>query len=162
MMNTIGLLTSGGDAPGIDAAIRAVGRTGHWMDITVKVGGRGYQGMSEGDRKELTETSVGNISQRGGTIVRTARSEEFETEEGRARAAESLRSAGVEALVVIGGDGSFRGASLLSEEQGVRVVGYPATIGNDVIRADISIRDDAALNTALGARGEIWGTAYAH
>jgi|SRR5690625_91576 len=162
MMKTIGLLTSGGDAPGMNAAIRAVVRTANSMDITVKAVSRGYQGMIEGDLKELTETSVSNIIQRGGTILKTARSKEFKTEEGRARAAENLRSAGVEALVVIGGDGSFRGASLLSEEQGIRVVGIPATIDNDLIGTDMTIGYDTALNTALEAIDKIRDTADAH
>jgi len=162
MMKTIGLLTSGGDAPGMNAAIRAVVRTANSMDITVKAVSRGYQGMIEGDLKELTETSVSNIIQRGGTILKTARSKEFKTEEGRARAAENLRNAGVEALVVIGGDGSFRGASLLSEEQGIRVVGIPATIDNDLIGTDMTIGYDTALNTALEAIDKIRDTADAH
>lgn len=162
MMKTIGLLTSGGDAPGMNAAIRAVVRTASSMDITVKAVSRGYQGMIEGDLKELTETSVSNIIQRGGTILKTARSKEFKTEEGRARAAENLRSAGVEALVVIGGDGSFRGASHLSEEQGIRVVGIPATIDNDLIGTDMTIGYDTALNTALEAIDKIRDTADAH
>ncbi|MEX0894426.1 MAG: 6-phosphofructokinase [Balneolaceae bacterium] len=156
------MLTSGGDAPGMNAAVRAVVRTATTMDIKVKAISRGYFGLINGDFQDMDTSSVSNIIQKGGTILKTARSEEFRTEEGRAKAAENLRNEGVDTLIVIGGDGTFCGASLLSEEQEINVVGVPATIDNDLIGSDETIGYDTALNTAMDAIDKIRDTAEAH
>ncbi|MEX1211578.1 MAG: 6-phosphofructokinase [Balneolaceae bacterium] len=161
-MKRIGLITSGGDAPGMNAAIRAIVRSACNLGLEVTGGYRGYQGLLENEFKVMDRHSVSNIIQRGGTILKTARSEEFMHPEGRARAAENLRQQGIEGLVVIGGDGSFRGATLLSEEQDIPVVGVPATIDNDLAGTDITIGYDTALNTALDAIDKIRDTADAH
>lgn len=161
-MKTIAVLTSGGDAPGMNAAVRAVVRTATSMDIKVKAISRGYNGLINGDFEDMDTSSVSNIIQKGGTILKTARSEEFRTEQGRAKAADTLREEGVDALIVIGGDGTFCGASLLSEEQGINVVGVPATIDNDLIGSDETIGYDTALNTAMEAIDKIRDTAEAH
>ncbi|MGM0505771.1 MAG: 6-phosphofructokinase [Bacteroidota bacterium] len=161
-MKRIGLITSGGDAPGMNAAIRAVVRSACHLGLEVVGWNRGYQGLLENEFKELDRHSVSNIIQRGGTILKTARSEEFMHPEGRARAGENLREKDVDGLIVIGGDGSFRGAALLSEEQEISVVGIPATIDNDLAGTDITIGYDTALNTALDAIDKIRDTADAH
>ncbi|MEX0889991.1 MAG: 6-phosphofructokinase [Balneolaceae bacterium] len=161
-MKTIGLLTSGGDAPGMNAAIRSVVRTANVFELSVEAACRGFQGLLEDDFVRLGRHDVSNIIQRGGTILKTARSSGFLEKEGRARAAKNLKKRDVEALIVIGGDGSFRGASLLSEEQGIPVVGIPATIDNDLAGTDITIGYDTALNTALEAIDKIRDTADAH
>lgn len=161
-MKRIGLITSGGDAPGMNAAIRAVVRSACHYGLEVVGGSRGYQGLLENEFKTLDRHSVSNIVQRGGTMLKTARSEEFMHPEGRAKAAENLRQRGIEGLIVIGGDGSFRGAAQLSEEQGIPVVGVPATIDNDLAGTDITIGYDTALNTALDAIDKIRDTADAH
>jgi 6-phosphofructokinase 1 len=161
-LKTIGLLTSGGDAPGMNAAVRAVVRSASVSGIKVKASSRGYQGLIDHDIRELDTHSVSGIIQRGGTILKTARCEEFKTPEGRANAAETLRHEEIEALIVIGGDGSFRGATLLSDEHDFPVVGIPATIDNDLTGTDETIGYDTALNTAMEAIDKIRDTADAH
>ncbi len=161
-MKRIGVFTSGGDAPGMNAAIRAVVRNGvaHGLEV---IGIRnGYQGMIEGDFVPLGPRDVANILQRGGTVLLTARSQEFLTEEGRAKAAEKLKAAGIEGLVAIGGDGTFRGAMRLLEEHKVPVVGVPGTIDNDLYGTDYTIGFDTAVNTALEAIDRIRDTAASH
>ncbi|MEX2602527.1 MAG: 6-phosphofructokinase [Balneolaceae bacterium] len=161
-MKTIGVLTSGGDSPGMNAAVRAVARTAFSLDLTVKGISRGYNGLMSGEIVVLERTSVSQIIQRGGTILKTARSEEFRTVEGRKKAAKILKKHGIDALVVIGGDGSFTGAYHLSKEHDINVVGIPATIDNDLIGTDETIGYDTALNTAMEALDKIRDTADAH
>ncbi|ORX23197.1 6-phosphofructokinase [Thermoanaerobacterium sp. PSU-2] len=161
-MRTIGVLTSGGDAPGMNAAIRAVVRCGIYNGLTVKGIMRGYQGLIDDEIEDMTLSSVGDIIQRGGTILRTARSAEFKTKEGRAKAAEVLKKHNIEGLVVIGGDGSFRGAQLLSNEHGVNTIGIPGTIDNDIPCTDYTIGFDTACNTAIDAINKIRDTATSH
>lgn len=161
-LKTIGVLTSGGDAPGMNAAVRAVARTAYSLNLTVKAISRGYNGLMSGEIEELDRTSVSQIIQRGGTILKTARSEEFRTVEGRKKAAKILRKHEIDALVVIGGDGSFTGAYHLSNEHQINVVGIPATIDNDLIGTDETIGYDTALNTAMEALDKIRDTADAH
>jgi len=161
-MRRIGLLTSGGDAPGMNAAIRAVVR--HALGRSLEVVGvrRGYAGLLAGELQPLTRAGVANIIQRGGTVLGTSRSAEFMQPEGRARAAAVLRGAGIEGLVVIGGDGTLHGATLLAEEHGVPVAGVPGTIDNDVYGTDFTIGFDTAVNTALEAIDRIRDTAASH
>jgi len=161
-MKRIGVLTSGGDAPGMNAALRAVVRTAVHDGLTVFGIYRGYQGLIEGDLAEFGPRSVANVIQRGGTVLRTARSEEFYEAPGRAKAAEVLRAHGIEGLVVIGGDGSFRGAEALHREHGVKVVGIPATIDNDIAGTDVSIGFNTALDVALDAVDRLRDTAASH
>ncbi len=161
-MRHIAVLTSGGDAPGMNAAIRAVVRTAVHAGLRVSGVYRGYQGLIEGDIQELGPRSVANVIQRGGTILRTARSQAFMTPDGRAAAAEHLRRREIDALVVIGGDGSYRGASLLHQEQGVAVVGIPGTIDNDIYGTDVSIGFNTAINVALDAVDRLRDTAASH
>jgi 6-phosphofructokinase 1 len=161
-MRRIGLLTSGGDAPGMNAAIRAVVR--HALGRSLEVIGvrRGYAGLLAGEVQPLTRAGVANIIQRGGTMLGTSRSTEFARPEGRARAASVLRGAGIEGLVVIGGEGTFHGATLLAEEHGVAISGVPGTIDNDVYGTDFTIGFDTAVNTALAAIDRIRDTAASH
>ena len=161
-MRRIGLLTSGGDAPGMNAAIRAVVR--HALGRSLEVVGirRGYAGLLAGEVQPLTRAGVANIIQRGGTVLGTSRSTDFMRPEGRARAAAVLRGAGIEGLVVIGGDGTLHGATLLADEHGVRVAGIPGTIDNDVYGTDFTIGFDTAVNTALEAIDRIRDTAASH
>jgi len=161
-MKHIGVLTSGGDAPGMNAAIRAVVRTAIARGVRVSAIYRGYQGLLENAVEEVGARSVANIIQRGGTILRTARSADFERPDGRARAAEILSAHGIEGLVVIGGDGSFRGASLVAREHDVRVVGVPGTIDNDIYGTDVSIGFNTALNIALDGVDRLRDTAASH
>ena len=158
----IAVLTSGGDAPGMNAAVRAVARAG--IDLGMDVWGieRGYAGLLEGQFVKLDAGAVSNIIQRGGTMLRTARSEEFMTKAGRARAARELSHRDVDTLVTIGGDGTFRGAAFIAEEQRVKVIGIPGTIDNDVAFTDATIGYDTAVNTALDAIDRIRDTAAAH
>jgi len=160
-MKTIAILTSGGDAPGMNAAIRAVVRTG--LDRGLRVMGvkRGYSGLINGEIFEMNRHSVSDIIHRGGTILRTARCEEFKTEEGRRKAANVLKVFGVNGLVVIGGDGSFHGAQLLSK-LGVSTIGLPGTIDNDLTYTDYSIGFDTALNTVLDAINKLRDTSASH
>ena len=147
-MKKIAILTSGGDAPGMNAAVRAVVRTALSNGIEVMGVQRGYSGLLDGDITPMTRSSVSDIIQRGGTILRTARCPEFKQEEVRKRAVKILKAYGVEALVVIGGDGSFTGAKLLSK-LGVMTVGLPGTIDNDLAYTDYTIGFDTALNTIV-------------
>ncbi|MDM7323650.1 MAG: 6-phosphofructokinase, partial [Thermus sp.] len=161
-MKRIGVFTSGGDAPGMNAAIRAVVRQAYALGLEVIGIRRGYAGMLLGEMVPLGVRDVANILQRGGTILLTARSQEFLTEEGRAKAAEKLRAAGIEGLVAIGGDGTFRGAMRLAEEHRIPVVGVPGTIDNDLYGTDYTIGFDTAVNTALDAIDRIRDTAASH
>ncbi|MBB6098969.1 6-phosphofructokinase 1 [Deinobacterium chartae] len=161
-MKRIAVLTSGGDAPGMNAAIRAVVRSAACQGIEVVGVRRGFTGTIEGDLRLLGPRDVANIIQRGGTILGTARSHRFRSPEGRAQAAENLRNFGVEGLVVIGGDGSFHGAHYLMEEQGIPVVGLPGTIDNDLYGTDYTIGYDTAVETALGAIDKLRDTAASH
>lgn len=160
-MKRIGVLTSGGDAPGMNAAIRAVVRTAIFYGLEVVGVGHGFQGLIQGEFQEMQISSVADIIHRGGTILRTARSEEFKQEEGRRRALANCRAAGVEGLVVIGGDGSFRGALSLAE-LGLPVVGVPGTIDNDIPCTDYTIGFDTAVNTVVEAINKIRDTATSH
>lgn len=161
-IKTIGVLTSGGDSPGMNAAVRAVVRMCSQFNIKVFGIWHGYQGLIEDEIEEMDSSSVSNIIQRGGTFLKSARSQEFRTEAGRKKAAKNLKKYGIEALVVIGGDGTFTGANILSKEHGVNVVGIPATIDNDIVGTDETIGYDTALNTALEAIDKIRDTADAH
>ncbi len=161
-MKRIGVLTSGGDAPGMNAAIRAVVRVAHTQGVEVVGIRRGYAGMIEGEFQPLGPRDVANIIQRGGTILLTARSKAFMTREGRARAAAHLKDAGIDGLVVIGGDGTFHGAIKLIKEHQIPVVGVPGTIDNDLYGTDYTIGFDTAVNTALEAIDRIRDTAASH
>ncbi len=156
------MLTSGGDAPGMNAAIRAVVRTAAHDGIKVTGIQRGFLGLVEDDMAEVGPRAVANVLQRGGTVLRTARCEAFYTPEGRAVAAATLRRHDIDGLVIIGGDGSFRGAQLVQEEQGIAVVGVPATIDNDINGTDVSIGFSTALDVALDAVDRLRDTAASH
>jgi len=158
----IGVLTSGGDAPGMNACIRGVVRTAVYYDIAVVGIMRGYAGLIEGELIDMSVSSVSNIIQRGGTILKTARSEEFKTEEGRAKAAENLDKWDVDGLITIGGNGTYRGASDLKNEYGIPVMGVPGTIDNDICGTDFTIGYDTATNIALEAVDRIRDTAASH
>jgi 6-phosphofructokinase 1 len=160
-MKTIAVLTSGGDAPGMNAAIRAVVRNGIYHGLTVKGVYRGYYGLIHGDFCEMGLGSVGDIIHRGGTILFTARCDEFRTPEGQKRALEQLRRHGVDGLVAIGGDGTFRGAQQLAK-LGFPVIGVPATIDNDIGGTDFTIGFDTAVNTVIDAINRIRDTATSH
>lgn len=155
----IAVLSSGGDAPGMNAAIRAVVRTASGWGIETLGILHGYRGLFEGLTMPLTRREVGNTIQRGGTILGTSRCEEFTTVEGRAQAAQALREAEVDGLVVLGGDGSFRGGNALYREQGIPVIGIPATIDNDMPGTDFTLGFDTAVNIALEAIDRIRDTA---
>lgn len=161
-MQRIGVLTSGGDAPGMNAAIRAVVRKTIFAGVEVLGVERGYSGLIHGEFRPMNLSSVGDIIQRGGTILRTARSEEFKTAEGRAQAAENMRKTGIEGLVVIGGDGSFRGAKQFHQETGVTFIGVPGTIDNDIPSTDYTIGFDTAVNNVVDAINKIRDTATSH
>ena len=161
-LNRIGVYTSGGDAPGMNACIRAVVRRALAEGLEVIGIRRGYAGMIDGDFVEMDRQSVSNILQKGGTILKSARSDGFRTREGRQQAAERLRAAGIDALVGIGGDGTFQGATWLYEEHKIPVVGCPGTIDNDLFGTDETIGFDSALNTALDSIDKIRDTADAH
>ncbi|HCU18564.1 MAG TPA: 6-phosphofructokinase [Bacteroidales bacterium] len=158
----IGVLTSGGDSPGMNAAIRAVVRTAIYEAREVMGIMCGYQGMIDADFKPLYANSVSDIIQRGGTILKTARCEEFRSPEGRAKAYGNLKGAGIDGVVVIGGDGSFTGARLFNEEYDIPFVGIPGTIDNDIFGTDYTIGYDTALNTVVEAVDKIRDTASAH
>lgn len=160
-MKKIAVLTSGGDAPGMNAAIRAVVRTAIHNGIEVMGVQRGYAGLINGELFPMNRSSVSDIIQRGGTILRTARCKEFKQEEVRQKAAQILADNGVDALVVIGGDGSFTGAKLLSK-LGVKTVGLPGTIDNDLTYTDYTIGFDTALNTVVDAIDKIRDTSTSH
>ena len=158
----IGVLTSGGDAPGMNAAIRAVVRTGIYHGMEMFGIMRGYNGMIEDDIFQMTSRSVANIIQRGGTILKTARSMDFFEPEGRKKAFENLSARGINGLVIIGGDGSFRGAQKFSNEFNIPCIGIPGTIDKDIAGSDFTIGFDTAVNTAVQAIDKIRDTADAH
>ena len=160
-MKTIGVLTSGGDAPGMNAVIRAVVRTGIFLGMNVKGIRRGYNGLIEGDMIDLDLRSVSDIIHRGGTFLYTARSPQFKTEEGMQKAIENCKKAGIEGIVVIGGDGSYRGARDLSE-RGIPCIGVPGTIDNDISSTDYTLGFDTAMNTAASMVDKIRDTAQSH
>ncbi len=161
-LKRIGILTSGGDAPGMNSAIRAVVRKAIYHGLEVIGIQRGYSGLINGEFREMNLSSVGDIIHRGGTVLRTARSERFRTPAGRLLAVEKIRQHGIEGLVIIGGDGSFRGANCLSKEFGVRVAGIPGTIDNDIPCTDYSIGFDTAVNNVIDAVNKIRDTATSH
>lgn len=158
----IGVLTSGGDAPGMNAAIRAVVRTGIYYGMDVYGIMRGYTGMVENDIFKMESRSVANIIQRGGTVLKTSRCKDFFTPEGRKKAYDNLTKLGINGLVIIGGDGSFRGAQIFSNEYDIPCVGLPGTIDKDIAGTDFTIGFDTAVNTAVEAIDKIRDTADAH
>jgi 6-phosphofructokinase 1 len=158
----IAVLTSGGDSPGMNAATRAVVRTAIAAGARVTGVVRGFTGLIAGDFHPLTARSVSNIVQTGGTVLKTSRCEEFMHPEGRAKAAASIRSAGIEGFIGIGGDGTFRGLHAIAVEHGVAVIGVPGTIDNDVYGTDYTIGFDTAANTALESIDKIRDTAASH
>jgi 6-phosphofructokinase 1 len=160
-MKKIGVLTSGGDAPGMNAAIRSVVRTAIFNGLEVAGINRGYQGLINGDIEDMTVSSVGGIINRGGTILGTARSEEFKTEEGFKKALDILKIFKIDGLIVIGGDGSMRGAEKVSQA-GFPAIGLPGTIDNDLGYTDFTIGFDTAVNTVLNAIGNIRDTSSSH
>ena len=161
-INNIAVLTSGGDAPGMNAAIRAVVRTALYHGKRVFGVYRGYEGMIENDIIELSTSSVKHILALGGTFLKSARSQEFRTPEGRAKAAKNLRDRNIDALIVIGGDGSFTGALKLAEEHNIKVIGVPGTIDNDLFGTDYTIGYDTATNTVIESVDKIRDTASSH
>jgi len=158
----IGVMTSGGDSPGMNAAIRAVVRTGLYHGLEVYGIMRGYQGLIEDDISKMESRSVANIIQRGGTILKTARSKEFMEYEGRKKAYDNLRKRGIDGLVIIGGDGSFRGAVKFSQEFDIPCVGIAGTIDKDILGTDFTIGFDTAVNTAVEAIDKVRDTMDAH
>jgi 6-phosphofructokinase 1 len=160
-MKKIGVLTSGGDSPGMNAAIRSVVRKAIYHDLEVYGIYNGYQGLIDGNIKQLDLGSVGDIIQRGGTVLHTARCEEFKTDEGQNKGIEQLKRIGIEGLVVIGGDGSFRGAEKLTQK-GYPCIGVPGTIDNDIPGTDFTIGFDTALNTVIEAIDKVRDTATSH
>ncbi len=162
MIKKIGVLTSGGDAPGMNAAIRAAVRTAVTDGLEVVGIHRGYSGLLDEDFTDMDYSSVGGIMERGGTILRSSRCEEFRLEEGRAKAADILKKHGIGGLVVIGGEGSLSGAKLLIEEQGIPVVGLPGTIDNDIALTDMCIGVDTCLNTCVDTIQKLKDTASSH
>lgn len=158
----IGVLTSGGDAPGMNAAIRAVVRSCAYHKLECVGVFRGYEGLMEGDFKLLDARSVKNIINRGGTFLKSARSKDFRTPEGRKKAFKNLKEANIDALVVIGGDGTFAGASVFKDEFNYPIVGIPGTIDNDIHGTDFTIGYDTALNTVIEAIDKIRDTANSH
>lgn len=160
-MKTIGILTSGGDAPGMNAAIRAVVRSAIYYGCKVYGINRGYKGLLEEDLMEMNLSSVGDIIHRGGTMLKSSRCEEFKTEEGRKLGVKVLKKYGIDCLVVIGGDGSFNGAKKLSE-MGFPAIGIPGTIDNDLEYTDYTIGFDTAMNTVIDAIGKIRDTSSSH
>ncbi|HEX8461338.1 MAG TPA: 6-phosphofructokinase [Segetibacter sp.] len=158
----IGVLTSGGDSPGMNAAIRAVVRTGIYHGLEVYGVMRGYSGMIDDDIFKMESRSVANIIQRGGTILKCARSVEFREPEGRKKAYENLKKRGIDGLVVIGGDGSFKGAQKFANEFDIPCIGLPGTIDKDIAGSDFTIGFDTAVNTAVEAIDKIRDTADAH
>lgn len=161
-INCIGILTSGGDAPGMNAAIRAVTRAAIYNGFEVKGIYRGYRGLITGEIKPFKTENVSNIIQQGGTILKTARCQEFQTAEGRRMAYETLQREGIDALVVIGGDGSLTGARIFAQEYDYPIIGLPGTIDNDLYGTDLTIGYDTALNTIMEAVDKIRDTASSH
>lgn len=160
VIQRIGVLTSGGDAPGMNAALRAVVRKGIYHGLKVYGISRGYEGLIHGEIQEMSIGSVADIVLRGGTILKTARSSEMMTEEGQQKALDQLHKQQIDALVVIGGDGSFRGAQTLAK--GIQIVGIPGTIDNDISGTDLTIGFDTATNTVVDAVSKIRDTATSH
>lgn len=161
-INCIGILTSGGDAPGMNAAIRSVTRTAIFNNIRVKAIYRGFKGLMTGEIKEFQTQDVSNIIQQGGTILKTARCPEFRTPEGRKMAYETMVKEGIDALVVIGGDGTFTGARIFAQEFNIPIIGVPGTIDNDLYGTDSTLGYDTALNTIMEAVDKIRDTASSH
>ncbi|MFT2011475.1 6-phosphofructokinase [Pontibacter sp. 13R65] len=161
-MKRIGVYTSGGDAPGMNACVRAVVRAAVYYGLEVYGIRRGYNGMINGEIFKMDSSSVSNIIQKGGTILKSARSKEFMTKEGRQKAYDQLQQYGIEGLVAIGGNGTFTGAKLFYEEFGIPTVGAPGTIDNDLYGTDYTIGYDTAVNTALEAIDKIRDTADSH
>lgn len=161
-MKKIAVFTSGGDSPGMNACIRSVVRTAIYNKLEVVGIIRGYEGMINGDFLPMQSSSVSNIIQRGGTILKSARSKQFMTKEGRAKAAENLKNEGIEGIVAIGGDGTFTGAKIFFEEHGIPTIGVPGTIDNDLYGTDYTIGYDTAVNTVVEAVDKIRDTADAH
>lgn len=162
MKKRIGLITSGGDAPGMNACVRAVVRTAAQNDVEIIGFIRGYEGVLDKDFVVMKNENVAQIIQRGGTILKTARCKRFYEAEHRAKAAENLRELGVDSLIAIGGDGTFTGAVLLQKEHGFKVVGVPGTIDNDLFGTDFTIGYDTAINTVVEAVDKIRDTAFSH
>ena len=161
-IKNIAVFTSGGDAPGMNAAIRAAVRTGLYYNLNVFGIRRGYDGMVHDDIFPMDAKSVANIIQRGGTILKTARSDEFRTVEGRRQAYDNLKKHGIDGLVAIGGDGTFTGASKFIEEHNMPIIGLPGTIDNDLVGTDFTIGYDTAINTVIDAVDKIRDTAESH
>ena len=161
-MKKIAVMTSGGDSPGMNACIRAVIRTGIYHGLEVYGIRRGYEGMIDGDFYKMESHDVSNIIQRGGTILKTARSQRFMTEEGRKTAYNNLKSHGIEGFVAVGGDGTFRGATVFEQEYGITCVGVPGTIDNDLFGTDYTLGFDTAINTAIDCIDKIRDTAISH
>lgn len=161
-MKKIAVFTSGGDAPGMNAAIRAVVRTALYHHLEIYGIVRGYKGMIDGDIRPLKSTDVSNIIQKGGTILKSARSDEFRTKKGREKAYKNLQKLGIEGLVAIGGNGTFTGAEIFFKEFGIPTIGVPGTIDNDLYGTDYTIGFDTAVNTALDAIDKIRDTADSH
>lgn len=158
----IGVLTSGGDAPGMNAAVRSVVRTCAYHDVECVAIYRGYEGLMEGDFKKMTARSVKDIVNRGGTILKSARSMEFKTVEGRKQAHKQITKAGIDALVLIGGDGTFTGGMIFNQEFNFPVIGIPGTIDNDIFGTSHTLGFDTALNTVVEAIDKIRDTASSH
>lgn len=161
-INNIGVFTSGGDAPGMNAALRAIVRTAihHGRGVfTIK---RGFEGMIDGEIEQVDSHAVSNIIQTGGTIIKTARSKRFRTNEGRKQAFENLKKNNIDGLIAIGGDGTFHGCAALNKEFKIPMIGVPGTIDNDLYGTDFTIGYDTAVNTALDAIDKIRDTAYSH
>ena len=158
----IGVLTSGGDAPGMNAALRAVVRTAIYNGIEVFGIYHGYDGLINNEVRQLTRPDVANIIHRGGTVLKTARSAEFRTKEGRMKAYNNLKAHGIDSLVVIGGNGTYTGAMYLGQEHDINIVGLPGTIDNDLYGTDYTIGFDTAINTAIDAVDKIRDTADSH
>ena len=162
VIKCVGILTSGGDAPGMNAAIRAVTRSAIYNGMEVKGIYHGYRGLISGEIKPFKTENVSNIIQQGGTILKTARCKEFQTPEGRQLAYDALRQEGIDALVVIGGDGSLTGARIFAQEYDYPIIGLPGTIDNDLYGTDLTIGYDTALNTIMEAVDKIRDTASSH
>lgn len=161
-IKTIGVLTSGGDAPGMNAAVRAVTRAAIANNIRVKAIFRGYKGLMDDEVQEFTTQDVSGIIQRGGTILKSARSDEFKTPEGRKRAYDTIQKEQIDALIVIGGDGTFTGARLLAQEYNIPIIGVPGTIDNDLWGTDSTIGYDTALNTIMDCVDKLRDTGTSH
>lgn len=161
-INCIGVLTSGGDAPGMNAAIRAITRSAIFNGFKVKAIYRGWEGLLTGEIEEFRTQNVSNIIQKGGTILKTARCEAFKTAEGRKQAYDKLQEENIDALIIIGGDGSLTGARIFGEEYNIPCIGLPGTIDNDLYGTDVTIGYDTALNTIIDCVDKIRDTATSH